>query len=188
MNQTAEQNKGFITSRIRGRSIIGAMAAILAGLAWNQGTVWAQLPTGNLIQDSDLEPGTVLHPFARPVGPPWIPGEWNAEDANVINRPDAGISPLMGDRMHHINATVLSASQVNPIIDVSPIAGEIDAGNAVAPVSIWSSAPAANVSPSLRLRAGVSQHPNGTLVPVGESFINAQKHALSIKLKSSSKT
>ena len=165
--------------RICGRGIMGGIAVLLAGLAWAPVAVLAQLPSGNLIQDAGFEPGTALHSFSRSPGNPWIPGEWNAESANVINGAITGINPQTGSGMLRINAAGGNSSQVNQIIDVSSFAADIDAGNAVVRFSIWMNAPTANVSPGLLLQAGESQNPNvGVLVPVGGSFINGYNKSI----------
>jgi|GEM_PF-2380390 len=171
MYQLADRRKKSSKSRVIEASTTGTLVAILAGFAWNPATVLAQLPTANLVQDSGFEPVTVLHAFQRNPGDPWIPGEWNAENASVVGE-SPPISPHAGTGMLRMDATAGTASQVNQIIDVSTYASDIDAGQAVAHFSIWTNAPAASVSPNLLIRAGESRNPSvGTLVPVGGSFI-----------------
>ncbi|ANM30602.1 hypothetical protein ABI59_15005 [Acidobacteria bacterium Mor1] len=72
----------------------------------------------NRLTDSNFEPITTLQPFFRNPGDPWLPGEWNAEDANVRRTPTAGIQPFSGEGMLRINPTGGSSSQVNQIIEV----------------------------------------------------------------------
>jgi len=126
------------------------------------------LPTGNLLQDSGFESDAApLQSFVRGPGNPYIPGEWNAEFADLINSPTAGITPDSADGMLRVNWLAGTVSQVNQIIDVSAFATAIDGGNVTAIFSIWVNAPGAEVDTGISFKAGPTQNPNvGTIDPV----------------------
>jgi len=95
--------------------LLGKQILPLAALAL-LATAPAQAQT-NLIVDPGYEPGTTLHAFFRTSANPLVAGEWNAEDADLIAGPTAGVSPI-GSQMLRINATGGTHSQVNQIVDV----------------------------------------------------------------------
>ena len=161
--------RGVRTASLRSRSAHGRAARllVLAALVLCAGESFAQVPSGNLVQDPGFEPGTILHPFVGTTGSPLVPGDWNAEDATIITGPDAGISPRAGSGMLRMNKSGGTSGQVHQVIDVSAFAADIDAGNAVATFSIFANAPAANVSPSLFITAGATVDGTGAVQPLG---------------------
>jgi len=125
------------------------------------------------LADNSFDSGSApLQPFFRgPSDPPWTPGQWNAENANLIVGPVSGVSPFFGDGMLRVNQS-FSTSQVSQIIDVQDFAQAIDGGGVSARFSSWFNAAEAGGTPRVFLQAGESQISNGTLVPVGGSAIN----------------
>jgi hypothetical protein len=109
---------------------------------------------------------TVLHPYARNPGNPWIPGEWNAENATITGAV-SGVTPFEGGAMLRVNATGGSVSQVSQIVDVSAWASQIDAGAVVVRSSVQVNAAVATTAPQMFVLAGESQTAVGTLNPVG---------------------
>jgi hypothetical protein len=109
-----------------------------------------------VVTDGGFEPGTVLRAFARAPGNPWVPGQWNAENATIITAPTSGISPRTGSGMLRMNQSC-SVSQVNQIIalPVPPPANVT--------YSAYVNAPGVAVSVSLALGAGDGQNAVGQL-------------------------
>ncbi len=111
----------------------------------------------NLLIDSSLEPGTVLHQYTTNASDPWLFGEWNAENANIINGPIAGITPRTGNGMLRVNVTGGGVSQVSQMVDLS---GMLTPGDSI----IASYYVNANTATDVRLRlvTGDGQLPNGS--------------------------
>ncbi len=132
------------------------------------------LKTCEMLADNSFDSGAApLQPFFRGGGdPPWTPGEWNAESANLIVGSSAGVSPLFGDGMLRVNSTVGVGSQVSQIIDVQDYAQSIDTGGIAARMFGWFNAATGASQPRISLIAGESQNANGTLVPVGGSLVS----------------
>lgn len=114
----------------------------------------------NRLADPGFEPGTALHAFFRVAGDPWIPGEWNAEDADVLAAPASGISPLSGSGMLRMNDSGDVGTQANQIIAVPETV--YANGNTTATFAIWVNATAATTV-TLTMRAGDGQTTVGTL-------------------------
>lgn len=150
----------------------GACCAVLGAL-FGATPAFAQLPTGNLVVDAGLEPGTVLHSFSRPAsGDPWLPGEWNAENADIISGATNGVSPHAGAGMLRLNASGGNASQVSQIVELNSFAADIDGGNAILEFSVWVNAAAAGASPTITTRLGTGQIGNGNVILNGGSLIS----------------
>lgn len=126
---------------------IAMVAVTLPGLS---------LAAPNLVVDPSFEQPTNLHAFYRSPGDPWIPGEWNAEEAQVL----AGDTPD-GDQLLRVDQTAGGASQVNQIIDLNGLAVD-DCCPRVATFSILVNAPQATTV-TLILAAGTGQTNVGTL-------------------------
>lgn len=119
--------------------------------------------------DSGANP---LQPYARfGNDPPWMPGEWNAENADIIVGSDAGVTPFFGDGMLRMMGSG-TVSQTSQIIDVRPFASVIDAGAASARFFTWYNAAEPGAKARIFFRAGESQNDNGSLVPVGGDVID----------------
>lgn len=150
--------------------LAGALGAVGAAPAFGQA-----LPSGERLTDACFSPTTVLHTFARPpTGNPWLPGEWNAESANVLTGTVSGITPTEGvaGSMIRINANGGVVSQVTQIVDISAWATAIDAGMVIVDVSVQVNATVATTAPQLHLYAGTSPlNGNGTVNGVGGSLI-----------------
>jgi hypothetical protein len=122
---------------------------------------------GNLLHDRSFDSGSApLQPYFRVPGDPWVPGDWNAEAASLVVGSSGGIEPMSPDGMIRVDQTVLVASQVSQIIDVSAFAREIDAGQATAKFSIWVNSPESGVQTGVTLRGGPAQTSVGTIDPV----------------------
>lgn len=115
------------------------------------------------ILDAGFEPPTTLHAWSRSPGDPWLPGEWNAETANIIvgaaSLSGGTIYPWSGAQMLRMNPGGGSASQANQVIALE--------GGALAPeqevaYSVYLNAEAAT-SISLILGSGDGQTSVGTL-------------------------
>lgn len=116
----------------------------------------------NAVTDHDFDPGTALHAFARTSSNPYQPGEWNAEDADVLTGPDlaSGIEPGNGTGMLRMNAGGGTSSQVNQII--GPIDPVSPAGDTLARWAVHVNAPSPT-SVTLFMNAGSGQTSVGTL-------------------------
>ena len=123
------------------------------------------IPGINRLTDHSFEPATALHAFARASGDPWIPGEWNAEDASVVSGPVDGVSPLSGTEMLQINQTGGVTSQVNQIIAI-PGHSVFASGTARADFGLWANGANTATPITVRLRTSASRNVNvGTLSP-----------------------
>jgi hypothetical protein len=89
----------------------------------------AVIVTGNLLVDPGFE-NPVLTPFGQILGPPFATGVWGGENAANVVGPDNGVVPAGGARMHRMNDDGLLATQSWQLVDVTPYASFINAGNA----------------------------------------------------------
>ncbi len=134
-------------------------------------------PSGGLLLDGCFPTGTVLHAYPRNPGNPWLPGEWNAENATITG-PVSGVTPFEGSAMLRVNATGGSHSQVSQIIDVSAFATQIDAGRVTIEASVQVNAAEATTAPQMFVLAGDSQTVVGTLNPVRGTVIHGFNRAV----------
>jgi hypothetical protein len=117
----------------------------------------ASAPANAAVSAGGLELGTVLHPFSRQPGNPWIPGEWNAEAAAItgaVSVPGGIIQPRSGTGM----LRVFDQCEVSQVLQVIPVNGN----RSNATYSVYVNAPIPS-SATLRVSAGDGQTSVGTL-------------------------
>ena len=103
----------------------------------------------------------------RSAGDPYIPGEWNVEDADVLAAPTAGVTPRNGTGMLRINSTGGATSQINQIVAL-PVGGQFGTGQTEATYAIYVNATVATPV-TLHMRAGDGQNAAvGTLTNLTE--------------------